>query len=147
MALDPDIMQLTRYPDPQAITVFNASTTTAIDADMAVIVDASNLMDDSTKNQIYVTVPGTSTPGIVIGFTRSSIPASGSGLMSPLGKIVNATAYGAITGGTVVDNCTVASNTGKVQTHTASQFQVGVALTTVADGEKLYVMAMGARNA
>lgn len=147
MALDTDVVQLTRFPDRDAITVYNASTVTAIDADMAVIVDTANVINDTTNITLAVTYPGTSTPGIVIGFTRMSIPALGYGLMSPLGKIINATAYGTVTAGTIVDACTVTSYTGRVQTHTAAQYQVGVALLTANDGEKLYVMATGAENA
>ena len=149
MALDTDALQIAEGPGASLneIPVYNASTTTAIDAYSCVIVDASNIMDDAlTNNQLAVSVPGTTTPGICIGVTQVSIPALGSGRVR-WGGITNAVAYGAITAGTVVDNCTVPSNTTKVQTHTAAQHQVGIALATVADGETLPILLSLAKDA
>lgn len=147
MALDTDALQITEGPGLYTIPVYNASTTTAIDAYQCVIVDSSNIMNDAGNNQLAVTLPGTTTPGIVIGVTQVSIPALGSGRILPVGQVTNAVAYGAITAGTVVDNCTVSSNTGKVQTHTAAQHQVGIALATAADGETLPIMLCAAKDA
>jgi hypothetical protein len=148
MALDPDALQITEGPGLYTIPVYNASTTTALDAYSAVIVDASNLMNDAgTNNQLAVALPGTTTPGVCIGVIQTAIPALGSGRMIPVGFVTNAVAYGSITAGTYVDNCTVASNTSKVQTHTAAQSQIGIALATVADGETLPIILSAAKDA
>lgn len=142
-------VQLVEGPDTNSIAVYNTSTTTDIPAYRAVIIDASNILDNAlTKNQIAVTLPtDTSNPSVIVGFTRTIIPAGGSGRMIPVGPVTLAVCKGAVTGGTVVDNSVTASYTGMVATHTAGKNQCGIALATGADGDTIPVVLAVAVNA
>lgn len=142
-------LQLAEGPDTTSIAVYNASTTTDIPAYRAVIVDASNILDNAlTKNQLAVTLPtDTTNPSVIIGFTRTIIPAGGSGRLIPAGPVTLAVCKGAVTAGTFVDNSVTASYTGMVATHTAGKNQCGIALATGADGDTIPVLLAVAVNA
>lgn len=142
-------VQVAEQPDITSIAVYNASTTTAIAANKCVIVDASNIMDNAlAKNQLAVTLPtDTSNPSIIIGVTRTIIPALGSGRMLPTGPVTLATCKGAVTAGTVVDNSVSAGFTGDVATHTPGKHQLGIALATGADTDLIPVLLSTATNA
>lgn len=142
-------VQVAEAPDTTSIAVYNTSTTTAIDAYRAVIVDASNILDNAlVKNQIAVTLPtDTTNPSIIIGFTRTAIPALGSGRMIPIGPVTLARCKGAVTAGTVVDNSVSAGFTGDVATHTPGKHQCGIALATGADTDLIPIVLTTATNA
>jgi hypothetical protein len=138
-------VQLAQAPSVYAIPVYNASTTADIAAYSAVSIDTANNLTN-TIPYIAVAVPGTSTPKQVVGFTQSTIPSSSSGKMVPLGFVTNAVCYQTVNAGSVVDNCTVPSYTGRIQAHTGTSPQCGVALAAGADGDTIPIMLSHAAN-
>lgn len=153
MALDPDAVQIAQGPGNwlTQVSVYNASTTTTISAASCVIIDTSNLITDSVTTvqpNLAVTLPGTTTPGVCLGITVTDVPPLGIGRAQFAGPIVTAQAYGTVTAGAYVTNCTVTSYTNRVQTAaTAAQVTIGIPLSTVADAEYFPLMLTVAKNA
>jgi len=142
-------VQVAEQPDLTSIAVYNTSTTTDIAAYQCVIVDASNIMDNAlAKNELAVTLPtDTTNPSVIIGVTRTIIPALGSGRMIPCGPVTLAKCKGAVTAGTVVDNSVSAGYTGCIATHTGGKNQLGIALATGADTDLIPVLLSTAADA
>ena len=144
-------VQMGKDPSQRLIAVYNAGTTD-IPANQAVIIDASNILDNAgVKNQIAVTLPtDTTNPSVCLGITNVLIPAKTEGTVIPAnsGQMAIGTCDGAVTAGTVVDNSVTSTKTGRIKTHTAGKYSLALALATGADGDEIPVlMSHAAPNA
>lgn len=142
-------LQLAIVPGFYPISVYNASAATDIPPNTAVVVDAANNINNASvaNAAIAVTLPGATTSSAIIGFTSQTIYAGGIGKITPVGPITGAIAYGTINAGSIVDNCTITGFTGRVQSHVASQKQVGINLITAETGETTILILSAAANA
>lgn len=135
--------QLTSLPGLD-IPVFNYSGSTTIAAGTAVSVDSTNVISTSGVNEGIGVIPIAAVGNAVIGVAMESIGPGAYGRVRVAGQ-VQMTADGAITAGGVVDGSNTSGKTAKA--HAAGKFQVGVALSTAADGEQVLVLLCLANNA
>lgn len=138
-------VQLAQAPSVYSIPVYNASTTADIAINSVLALDTANNLTN-TIPYIAVAVPGTNTPKQCVGIACATIPSSTAGKMIPLGLIAQAVCYQTVNAGSVVDNCTVPNYTHRVQAHTGTSPQFGVALATGADGDTIPVLLAHAAN-
>jgi len=138
-------VQLAQAPSVYAIPVYNASTTADIAVNSVVALDTANNLTN-TVPYIAVAVPGTATPKQCVGIACATIPSLSEGKIIPLGLVAAAVCYQTVNAGSVVDNCTVPNYTGRIQAHTGTSPQVGVALAAGADGDTIPVLLAHAAN-
>lgn len=117
-----------------------------IPADTVVALDTTISDALSSKTGIGITLPSTGgNPSPCVGVTIDAIPNGGGGRVRCFGPISNGKCDGAITVGAAVDaSPTVA---GRIKSHAAGKFQIGLALVTGADGETIPFMQAFAANA
>lgn len=135
-------VQIGEGPDLYSLPVYNASTSTDIDANVPVIIDTSNLLDAAgTNNQIAVTTPGAAASNKIVGITRTKIPALGEGRMVPLGPVLKGVCdVGGVAAGAQVTNGTTSPYTALTAAAAASA-GFGVALVSGASGEEIAYVA------
>lgn len=140
--------QVLAGPRLDALPVYNYGGTD-IPAFSAVIVDASNIIDNAgVKNQLGVTLPtDTTNPSIIIGVTATIIPAGNTGMLQPAGPVIQVQCDGAVTAGSWVDNSTSSTKTGRVKSHSGGKNSMGIALETGADADFILVMLAVGPNA
>ncbi len=133
--------QFAQTPLASDLAVYNY-TGSDIASGIAVSVDTTNVLGNAGVNGIGVIVPAAS-GNAVIGVTQETIKAGSYGRLRPLG-VAATTANGAITAGQPVD-ATV--TTGFAKAHVAGKAQLGIALSTAADGDPVLVLVVPAFNA
>ncbi len=126
------------------IPVYNYSGSTTIAAGTAVSVDSTNVLGTSGVNEGVGVIPIAAVGNVSIGVAVDAIPPLSYGRIRVSGQVAM-TADGAITAGAVVDGSNTANKTAK--SHTATKAQIGIALSTAADGEPVLVLLSLANNA
>lgn len=139
MAFNAQLSQTPTYAD---LPFYNYSSSVTISAGTAVSVDSTNVIGGA--NEGVGIVPIAAVGNVAVGVAMESIPPLSYGRVRTAGTVAM-TADGAITAGAVVDGSNTANKTAK--SHTATKFQIGVALSTAADGEAVLVLLCLANNA
>lgn len=128
--------QVATTPLPSDVPVMNYGVT-AIPANVAVTVDATNQMGTGTNGGMGVAViaaDGDPTCGVTV----VAIPAGGQGYIRTQGDIV-LTANGSITAGTYVDASGTTNKVGFAVAHGAGKAHLGIARNSCVDGEQVSV--------
>lgn len=117
-----------------------------ISANLAVIIDTSNVVSPTgTNNAAGIAVPGSA--GVpVVGVTVVDIAAGATGLVRTSG-IALIKCEGTITAGTMVQVSTTSSKVGWAKAQTSATAQIGMAVTSSTDGELIAVLLQPAKNA
>jgi len=122
---------------------FMNNTGSDIAAGLAVVVDSTNALSSSnTVDGVSVKLPAAD-GALGVGVTMEVIKAGNFGRVRTGGQAAG-TASGAITAGAAV---MVESATGKIKASGAGNAQIGIALTTAADGDPVLVQIVPAKNA
>jgi len=126
-------------PDYFSIAVYNAGTVD-IAANQPLALDTSNLLDSGgTNNQIAVTTPSAAHVDI-IGWSKETIPAKGSGRMLPIGPVVQAKCdSGGVAANVQVANGTTSPYT-TVSAATTGSASCGLSLASGASGEYIPIL-------
>jgi len=142
-------VQIASFPLEGDLPVYNYSTTTAIAAGQAVMLDVANPVNNAVPGNyaIGVTLPASGgNPSICLGITVDTIPALGTGRVRP-GGVATVQCHGAVTIGTFVEATPTAGKVGRVRTSTAAQPSIGLALTSGIDDDIIPVLVLLNKNA
>lgn len=132
-------VQLASVPSAYDVSVYNAGTTD-IPAFTAVVIDSSNIMEDTdmTLNTIAVAKPAATAGLTAFAVTKEIIKAKGTGRAWGPGAVATAIAEGTVTQGTFVG--TSGTTAGSLATATVNVPYVGLALATAATTEYFPVL-------
>lgn len=133
--------QFANTPNQSDLPFYNYSGAD-IPAGISVSIDATNTIGTNPNYGIGIILPAAS-GNAVVGVTMEVIKAASYGRVR-CGGIAQTTANGAITAGTFVD---ATITTGFAKVHVAAKAQLGLALSTAADGDPVLVLVVPALNA
>lgn len=117
-----------------------------IPANVAVIIDTSNVVSvTGSNNAIGIALPGSA--GVpVVGVTKADIPAGATGIVRTSG-IAAIKCEGSVTAGTLLQASVTSNKVGWGKALTAAAAQIGMALTSSTNGELIDVLLQPANNA
>jgi hypothetical protein len=133
--------QLAQTPSLSDLPFYNYSGAD-IPSGISVSIDTVNLLGNAGVPGIGIVLPAAS-GNPVVGVTQEIIKAGSYGRVRT-GGLAQTTASGAITAGTFVD---AEITTGFAKVHVAAKAQIGMAMTTAANGDPVLVLVAPALNA